>query len=78
EHDGKVVPLTKLVQNRKRQLTKADPEVVTLSALRVLVITALHGRAGLNLSSSTVHDADLPDGVDAEQVERELVPLLSH
>jgi hypothetical protein len=78
EHDGKIVPLTKLVQTRKRQLTKADPEVVTLSALRVLVITALHGRAGLALSSSTVHDADLPDGIGAEQAERELVPLLAH
>ncbi|GAA2439113.1 DNA sulfur modification protein DndB [Streptomyces mauvecolor] len=77
ELDGKIVPFSKLVQARKRQLTKTDPELVTLSALRVLVITALHGRAGLGLSSATVHDGDLPEGVDAEQAERELVPLLA-
>ncbi|WP_211280209.1 hypothetical protein [Streptomyces lushanensis] len=41
---------------RKRQLTKTDPETVTLSALRVLVITALHGRGGLGLSSATAHE----------------------
>ncbi|MFI0979443.1 DNA sulfur modification protein DndB [Streptomyces sp. NPDC021093] len=77
EHDGKIVPFTKLVQTRKRQLTRTDPELVTLSALRVLVITALHGRGGLGLSSSTVHADDLPKGVSIEQAERELVPLLS-
>lgn len=77
EHDGKIIPFGKLVQSRKRQLTKADPEVVTLSALRVLVITALHGRGGLGLSSATVHEGELPEGVSAEQAERELVPLLS-
>ncbi|MFJ2031683.1 DNA sulfur modification protein DndB [Streptosporangium sp. NPDC087985] len=77
DHDGKIVPFTKLVQSRKRQLTKTDPELITLSALRVLVITALHGRTGLGLSSATVHESDLPKGVTAEQVERRLVPLLS-
>ncbi|WP_129840387.1 DNA sulfur modification protein DndB [Streptomyces sp. RFCAC02] len=77
EHDGKVIPFSKLVQGRKRQLTKADPELVTLSALRVLVITALHGRSGLGLSSATVHEGDLPEGVSTEQAERELVPMLS-
>ncbi len=77
EHEGKIVPFSKLVQARKRQLTKTDSEVVTLSALRVLVVTALHGRSGLGLSSSTVHEGELPDGVSIEQAERELVPLLS-
>jgi hypothetical protein len=77
EHNGKIVPFTKLVQARKRQLTKTDPELVTLSALRVLVITALHGRSGLGLSSATVHEDNLPEGVTAEQVEQQLVPLLS-
>ncbi|MFG3259885.1 hypothetical protein [Streptomyces sp. NPDC048172] len=77
EHDGKIVPFTKLVQARKRQLTKSDPAVVTLSALRVLVITALYGRAGIGLSSATVHAEDLPDGVAAEDAEAMLVPLLS-
>ena len=32
EHEGKIVPFSKLVQARKRQLTKRDPELVTLSA----------------------------------------------
>ncbi|MEU7451235.1 DNA sulfur modification protein DndB [Streptosporangium roseum] len=77
DHDGKIVSFAKLVQSRKRQLTKTDPELVTLSALRVLVITALHGRAGLGLSSATLHANDLPEGVTAEQAERRLVPLLS-
>lgn len=60
EHDGRIIPFGKLVQGRKRQLTKSDPELITLSALRVLVITALHGRAGLALTSSTLHDDRLP------------------
>ncbi|SCG14845.1 DNA-sulfur modification-associated [Micromonospora echinofusca] len=76
EHDGRMIPFTKLVQSRKRQLTKADPELITLSALRVLVITAIYGRSGLGLSSSTVRTADLPAGVRVEQVERRVVPLL--
>ncbi|MFD4276189.1 DNA sulfur modification protein DndB [Streptomyces cyaneofuscatus] len=77
EHDGKIIPFSKLVQGRKRQLTKTDPELVTLSALRVLVITALHGRSGLGLTSATVHEGGLPEGVSTEQAERELVPMLS-
>lgn len=77
DHDGKIVSFAKLVQSRKRQLTKTDPELVTLSGLRVLVVTALHGRTGLGLSSATVHEDDLPESVTAEQAERQLVPLLS-
>lgn len=77
EHNGRILPFARLVQARKRQLTKTDPELVTLSALRVLVITTLYGRTGLGLSSATVHKDDLPDGVTAEQVEQQLVPLLS-
>lgn len=77
EHNGKIIPFTTLVQARKRQLSQADPEMVTLSALRVLVITALHGRGGLSLSSSTVYAGDMPEGVSTERAERELVPLLS-
>lgn len=77
EHDGKVIPFGKLVQARKRQLTKTDPELVTLSALRVLVICALHGRAGLGLTSATLHEDALPQGVSNEEAERHLVPLLA-
>ena len=77
EHEGKVVPFAKFVESRKRQLTKTDPELITLSALRVLVITAIFGRAGLGLSSVTVRPKDLPQGVAPEQAERRVVPLLS-
>ncbi|MFF0244850.1 DNA sulfur modification protein DndB [Streptosporangium sandarakinum] len=77
EHEGKIVPLTKLVQSRKRQLARTDPELVTLSALRVLVVTALYGRAGLGLSSATVREDDLPKDVTIERAERQLVPLLA-
>ncbi|GAA2454104.1 DNA sulfur modification protein DndB [Streptomyces macrosporus] len=78
EHEGRIVPFAKLVQARKRQLTRTDPELVTLSALRVLVITTLYGKRGLERSSSTVREDDLLVlGIDAERAERELVPLLS-
>ncbi|MDG4774970.1 DNA sulfur modification protein DndB [Solwaraspora sp. WMMD792] len=77
EHDGKIVPFSTLVQARKRQLTKTDPELITLSALRVLVVTALHGRRGIGLSSASVSATDLPAGTTATQVERRLVPLLA-
>ncbi|MFE0458149.1 DNA sulfur modification protein DndB [Kitasatospora sp. NPDC058965] len=77
EHDEKIIPFAKLVQARKRQLTKTDPEVVTLSALRALVITTLHGRRGLGLSSATVHEDALPEGVTTDHIEQQLVPLLS-
>ncbi|MEX3107103.1 MULTISPECIES: DNA sulfur modification protein DndB [unclassified Streptomyces] len=77
EHNGRIIPFGKLVQGRKRQLAKSDPELMTLSALRVLVITALHGRPGLTLTSSTLHDDGLPPGVDAERAAQRLVPLLS-
>ena len=77
ERDGKIVPFAKLVNARKRQLGKTDPELITLSALRVLVITTIFGRNGLGLSSATVRATDLPESVTPEQVEREVVPLLS-
>ena len=57
-------------RTRKRQLTQADPEVVTLSALRVLVVTALHGRAGLNavfVHGARRRSAGQPGPVQAER-----------
>lgn len=77
EIDDKVVPFTKLVNASKRQVGKTDPEVITLSALRALVITAIYGRGGLTRSAETVHEDELPAGTDAEQVERGVVPLLA-
>lgn len=77
EHEGNIVSFAKLVQSRKRQLTKTDPELITLSALRVLVVTTIFGRTGLGLSSATVRVTDLPEGVAPARVERQVVPLLS-
>jgi hypothetical protein len=77
EHDGRMIPFGKLVQSRKRQLTRTDPELITLSALRVLVVTTIYGRPGLALSSTTVRATDLPGTTTAERVERRVVPLLS-
>lgn len=77
EIDGKSVPFSKLVNATKRQVGKTDAEVVTLSALRALVITTVYGRSGLNLSSETIHEDDLPAGHDGELVERTVVSLLT-
>ncbi|GAA4889107.1 DNA sulfur modification protein DndB [Saccharopolyspora cebuensis] len=77
ERDGEVVPFTAFIETRGRQLKAAGPELVTLSALRVLVTTALHGRAGLEMTSSTTRETSLPEGVSAEHATRRLVPLLS-
>ncbi|MFI5757596.1 DNA sulfur modification protein DndB [Streptomyces sp. NPDC051569] len=73
--DGELVPVTKLVNAIKRQVGKADPEVITLSALRSLVITAIYGRSGLSRSAETVHEEELPAGTNTEQVEGSVVPL---
>ncbi|SFT97375.1 DNA-sulfur modification-associated [Actinopolyspora lacussalsi subsp. righensis] len=77
ERDGESVPFGKFVETRGRQLKASSPEVVTLSALRVLVVCTLFGRAGLTRSGSTLRDEELPEGVTAEQATRRLVPLLS-
>ncbi|CAL9401687.1 hypothetical protein SUDANB171_01469 [Streptomyces sp. enrichment culture] len=76
EVDGQLVPFSKLVNASKRQVGKTDPEVLTLSALRALVVAAVFGRGGLNLSSETVQESDLPPGADVETLERTIVPLL--
>ncbi|MDI3402431.1 DNA sulfur modification protein DndB [Streptomyces cavernicola] len=77
EVDGKLIPFSKLVNASKRQVGKTDPEVVTLSALRALVVASVYGRSGLNLSSATIHEEDLPAGTGSEVVERTIVPLLA-
>ncbi|NEC10198.1 DNA sulfur modification protein DndB [Streptomyces sp. SID7909] len=75
--DGRLVPFTKFVNATKRQVGKTDPEVVTLSALRALVITAVYGKGGLSRSAETVHEDELPTGTTAEQVEQYVVPVLA-
>lgn len=77
EVGGKLVPFTRLVNASKRQIGRMDPEVVTLSALRALVICAIYGRPGLSRSAETVHEDELPTGTVAEQVEGTVVPLLA-
>lgn len=73
EFEGRTVSFSTFVDTKGRQLKKSGPEFVTLSALRSLVVTALHGRAGLQRGSGD----DLPDGVSAEHATARLVPLLS-
>lgn len=75
--DGRLVPFTKFVNASKRQVGKTDPEVVTLSALRALVITAVYGKSGLSRSAETVHEDELPMGATAGQVEQYVVPVLA-
>ncbi|WP_017975224.1 DNA sulfur modification protein DndB [Actinopolyspora halophila] len=77
EHNGKTVPFGKFVETRSRQLKNSAPEVVTLSALRVLVICTLFGRGGLARSGSTLREEELPEGVTPEHASRRVVPLLS-
>ncbi|WP_328718455.1 hypothetical protein OHT52_02540 [Streptomyces sp. NBC_00247] len=77
EVDGRLVPFTRFVNASKRQVGMNDPEVITLSALRALVITTIYGRSGLTRSAETVHEDELPAGTDAGQVENGVVPTLS-
>lgn len=77
EHNGSMEPFADFVDSKGRQLKKSGQEFVTLSALRVLIATALHGRRGVQHSSSTVREDGLPEGVSTERVSRRLLPLLS-
>ncbi|MDX3087014.1 MULTISPECIES: DNA sulfur modification protein DndB [Streptomyces] len=74
--DGQPVPFARLVNVSKRQVSAGDREVVTLSALRALVVTTLFGRKGLQRSAESVHEDELPAGSRAEQVEAVVVPVL--
>jgi hypothetical protein len=76
-HEGKRVQFSTLVQARKRQLGKSDPEVITLSGLRALVVTTLLGRSGIQKSSASVHESDLPEGVTEDEAADAVVGLLT-
>lgn len=74
EHNGNTVPFADFVDSRGRQLKKGGQEFVTLSALRVLIATALHGRRGIQQSSAGAggrvalglhHRARLPSAASA-------------
>jgi hypothetical protein len=75
--DGQRVSFGRLVNSSKRQVSAGDREVVTLSALRALVVTAIYGKGGLARSAESVHEDELPAGARAEEVEGVVVPLLA-
>ncbi|CAL9581216.1 hypothetical protein SUDANB58_05040 [Streptomyces sp. enrichment culture] len=77
ESDGRRMPFGTLVNAGKRQLTRTDKEVVTLSALRTLIVTTVFGGKGVQYSATTVHAGDLPPNTDADEVERVVVRLVS-
>lgn len=76
--DGQRVPFARLVNAGKRQLSASDREVVTLSALRALVVTTVFGQQGVQLSAQSVHEDGLPAAYRPEQVEAAAVPVLAH
>ncbi|GAA1899514.1 hypothetical protein GCM10009716_06670 [Streptomyces sodiiphilus] len=77
ETDGRRMPFGTLVNTGKRQLTRTDKEVVTLSALRTLIVTTVFGSKGVQYSATHVHEGDLPPGTDADEVEAIVVRLVS-
>ncbi|WP_431783615.1 DNA sulfur modification protein DndB [Streptomyces chumphonensis] len=77
EADGRRVPFGTLVNSGKRQLTRTDREVVTLSALRTLIVTTLFGSKGVQYSAVNVHEGDLPSHTDADEVEAVVIRLVS-
>ncbi|WP_445282602.1 DNA sulfur modification protein DndB [Streptomyces sp. DSM 118148] len=76
-HNGEKVLFSTLVQSRKRQLSASDPEVITLSGLRALIVTTMLGRTGLTLTSSAVTDDDVPDGYTVDDVRTEVTVIVS-
>jgi len=77
ESDGQRMPFGKLVNAGKRQLTRTDKEVVTLSALRALIVTTVFGSKGVEYSAANVHEGNLPSNTDADEVETVVVRLVS-
>ncbi|MFK4693546.1 DNA sulfur modification protein DndB [Streptomyces pristinaespiralis] len=77
ESNGERMPFGRLVNAGKRQLTRTDKEVVTLSALRTLIVTTVFGSKGVQYSAANVHEGDLPLNTDADEVETFVVRLVS-
>lgn len=62
------------VNLQRRQLRARDPELVTISGLRTGVVTTILGLPGLQTGSRPI---DLPEGVDPEALEAEVVDVWS-
>ncbi|MCD0447066.1 hypothetical protein LO763_25950 [Glycomyces sp. A-F 0318] len=77
EQDGKYRPLRELVEFRERQLTRSTGAIVTLSALRDLVLSSIHGRKGIGMSATDTAGEALPGGVSSNQMKEELLPILT-
>lgn len=69
------VPLRTLVSVNKRQLGVKDDEWMTLSTLRSFVITALFGRAGIELTSSAVTPDKLPAEIDEDEARMQITEV---
>ncbi|GAA5031682.1 DNA sulfur modification protein DndB [Actinopolymorpha pittospori] len=67
------VPLKTLVSVNKRQLGAKDDEWMTLSTLRSFVVTALFGRAGIEMTSAAVTPEAIPTGLKEEDARDEIV-----
>ncbi|MGX4733442.1 DNA sulfur modification protein DndB [Kitasatospora griseola] len=77
ESEGRRMPFGRLVNAGKRQLTTTDKEVVTLSALRALIVTTVFGSKGVQYSATNVREGDLPSVTDSDEVEAVVVRLVS-
>ncbi|MEW2248315.1 DNA sulfur modification protein DndB [Streptomyces sp. NPDC006975] len=79
ESGGQRMPFARLVNAGKRQLTRTDKEVVTLSALRALILTTVFGSRGVEFSASNVNESTLQShtGADADEVETVIVRLVA-
>ncbi|WP_404868236.1 hypothetical protein ACI1MP_08585 [Kitasatospora griseola] len=77
ESEGRRMPFGRLVNAGKRQLTTTDEEVVTLSALRALIVTTVFGSKGVQYSATNVREGDLPSVTDSDEVEAVVVRLVS-
>jgi hypothetical protein len=77
EVDGRGESLAHYVNGRKRQLAQTDHEWITLSALRSLAVTILLGKPGIEATSGTIDQDDLPSGVDAETALNEVAKIAS-
>lgn len=77
EVEGRPESLSTYVNVAKRQLSKADPEWLTLSAVRTLAVTTVWGKSGVEMTSSSLSADDLPAGASEEEVLAEAASLIA-